>query len=313
MNTTFIPISFKEKIQKIRKKIKINSNLNKNLKKPNWIKIKIPTNLQKIKYTNNILRKNNLYTVCEEASCPNITECFHHGTATFMILGKICTRRCSFCNVNYGRPKNLNQEEPEKLSKAIKEMNLKYVVITSVNRDDLKDGGASHFYKCIRLIRLKNPNIKIEILVPDFRNCINKALKILSNSVPDVFNHNLESVPRLYKKVRPGANYYESLKLLRKFKKFHPNIPTKSGLMLGLGEKKSEIMQVLNDLRNNKVTMLTLGQYLQPTKYHLPVKRYIDLKEFHEIKEKAIEMGFKSAFCGPFVRSSYHAELQNKI
>lgn len=280
------------------------------LKKPFWLKIKLPSDFSKIKKIKNNLRKNNLYTVCEEASCPNITECFNKGTATFMILGSICTRRCTFCNVSKGRPVELDKSEPIKLADTIFDMNLKYVVITSVDRDDLKDGGASHFSSCIKSIRVKNPNIKIEILVPDFRGCMDLALSNLNKSLPNVFNHNIENVPRLYKQVRPGANYNNSLLLLSSFKKLHPYIPTKSGMMLGLGETKKEIIKVMEDLRKNQVDMLTVGQYLRPSIKHIPVKRYVNEEEFAEIKKKALDIGFSNVACGPFVRSSYHAELQ---
>lgn len=280
------------------------------LKKPLWIKIKFPSDYSKIQKIKEKLRSNNLFTVCEEAACPNITECFNRGTATFMILGSICTRRCSFCNVKNGRPMPINKLEPIKLAKTIFDMDLKYVVITSVDRDDLHDGGAEHFGKCIKLIRTKNPNIKIEILVPDFRNCVDVALKKIKKYPPDVFNHNLENVPRLYSVIRPGANYNNSLSLLFKFKKNNPNIPTKSGLMVGLGETNKEIINVMKDLRSSKVNMLTIGQYLRPSKNNYPVQRYVSKKEFYKMKQKAFEMGFTHVTCGPLVRSSYHAELQ---
>ncbi|BGI51026.1 MAG: lipoyl synthase [Arsenophonus endosymbiont of Ceratovacuna japonica] len=290
----------------------IKTDYTKILPKPEWIKIKLPVVSNKIKKIKNIMRTHNLYSICEEASCPNITECFNYGTATFMILGTICTRHCPFCNVTHGRPNNTDPNEPERLAEIIKNMKLKYVVITSVNRDDLRDGGAKHFSKSIIAIRKQNPNIKIEILVPDFRGCVDKALKILSIIPPDIFNHNIENVPRIYHQVRPGANYKSSLYLLKKFQKMNPNIPTKSGLMVGLGETNEEILEVMHDLRNNNVTMLTLGQYLQPSQYHLSIKRYVSLKEFEELKKKAIKMGFTHAACGPLVRSSYHADLQAK-
>lgn len=282
------------------------------LKKPSWLKIKLPKNFFNINRVRFQLRNNHLNTVCEEAACPNITECFNKKTATFMILGKICTRRCSFCNVQYGRPSLVDKQEPKKIANTIFDMKLKHVVITSVNRDDLHDGGAKHFVKCIHEIRKKIPNITIEILVPDFRNCVNNAIDILNNNLPDIFNHNIESVPRLYKKVRPGANYKKSLTLLKKFKIFNPHIPTKSGIMIGLGEKKHELINVLNDLYINGVSMLTIGQYLQPTKYHVPVKKYFTISEFHQIKKQAISIGFKYVASGPLVRSSYHADLQIK-
>ncbi|MGP1930625.1 MAG: lipoyl synthase [Arsenophonus sp. ET-YP4-MAG3] len=282
------------------------------LPKPKWLKIKLPIDSSKIKKIKNTIRKNKLHTVCEEASCPNLAECFNHGTATFMILGAICTRRCPFCDVAHGRPNILDQNEPIKLAEIIKDMKLKYVVITSVDRDDLRDGGAKHFTDSINAIRKKNPNIKIETLVPDFRGCMNRALTILSTAPPDVFNHNLESIPRIYHQIRPGANYKMSLQLLKNFKKIHPEIPTKSGLMVGLGENNEEIIDVMYDLRHHNVTMLTLGQYLQPSRYHLSVKRYVSPNEFKKIKNKAIKMGFTHVACGPLVRSSYHADLQIK-
>ncbi|MBX4180924.1 lipoyl synthase [Sodalis sp. CWE] len=282
------------------------------LRKPLWMKIKLPVDSAIMQDVKSVIHKNNLHTVCEEASCPNLPKCFHRGTATFMILGAICTRHCSFCKVAHGRPTAPNLSEPEKLAQTIADMKLKYVVITSVNRDDLHDGGAQHFSKCITAIRSKNPNILIEILVPDFRKCMNRALEMLNATPPDIFNHNLESVPRLYRTVRAGANYYCSLKLLETFKVFHPKIPTKSGLMVGLGETNEEIINVMRDLRRHGVTLLTLGQYLQPSSQHLPVKRYVSLSEFKEMKQEALSMGFLRASCGPFVRSSYHADLQIK-
>ena len=280
------------------------------LKKPDWMKIKIPVHSTNIAHIKSTMRKHGLHSVCEEASCPNLAECFNHGTATFMILGDICTRRCPFCDVAHGRPLPPDREEPVKLAQTIQEMKLRYVVITSVDRDDLKDGGASHFADCTREIRALSPNIKVEMLTPDFRGCIDKAVEVLSDNPPDVFNHNLENIPRLYKKIRPGANYVGSLKLLSAFKEKHPDIPTKSGLMVGLGETNEELIQVLKDLRTHGVTMLTLGQYLQPSKYHLPVERYVSPEEFDELKQIALGMGFTHAACGPFVRSSYHADLQ---
>ncbi|MFP3019663.1 MAG: lipoyl synthase [Arsenophonus sp.] len=290
----------------------VTTNYTKNLCKPEWIKIKLPADTSRIKKIKNEMHKNGLHSVCEEASCPNLSECFNNGTTTFMILGTICTRRCPFCDVFHGRPNDLDPNEPIKLAKTIKDMGLKYVVITSVDRDDLHDGGAKHFADSIIAIREKNPKIKIEILVPDFRGRMDRALTILSTAPPDVFNHNLENVPRIYRQVRPGANYELSLKLLKKFKQIHPEIPTKSGLMLGLGENNEEIFDVMRDLRRHGVTMLTLGQYLQPSKHHLSVKRYVTPKEFKEMKNKAITMGFTYAACGPLVRSSYHAGLQEK-
>lgn len=280
------------------------------LKKPDWMRIKLSAQTDNIRHIKNTMRKHGLHSVCEEASCPNLAECFNHGTATFMILGDICTRRCPFCDVAHGRPLPPDQKEPIKLAKTIAEMRLHYVVITSVDRDDLKDGGAKHFADCTKEIRALSPNIKIETLTPDFRGCIDDAVEILTSNPPDVFNHNLENIPRLYKKIRPGASYDGSLELLAKFKSAHPDIPTKSGLMVGLGESNEELIQVLKDLRSHGVTMLTLGQYLQPSKFHLPVERYVSPVEFEQLKQIALAMGFTHAACGPFVRSSYHADLQ---
>ncbi|MGL4379572.1 MAG: lipoyl synthase [Vibrio sp.] len=282
------------------------------LRKPEWMRIKLPSDSQRIQDIKAAMRKNSLHSVCEEASCPNLAECFNHGTATFMILGAICTRRCPFCDVAHGRPNAPEAQEPQKLAQTIRDMQLKYVVITSVDRDDLRDGGAQHFAACNREIRQLNPHIKIETLVPDFRGRMDVALAALQDNPPDVFNHNLETAPRLYRKVRPGANYKWSLELLRQFKQQHPHIPTKSGLMMGLGETKQEIIEVLQDLRAHGVTMLTLGQYLAPSRHHLPVERYVPPAEFDELKAIALELGFTHAACGPFVRSSYHADLQAK-
>jgi len=285
-------------------------NLQIKLKKPDWIKIKTPINTSRIHKIKSALRKNNLYSVCEEAHCPNLSECFNKGTATFMILGPICTRNCPFCAVSHGIPNPVNTKEPEKLSNAIFDMNINYVVITSVVRDDLYDGGAQHFVNCIQSIRNKN-QVKIEILVPDFRGRVDLVLKIFNQSLPDVFNHNIESIPRMYKIIRPGANYKKSLTLLESFKKKYVNIPTKSGLMLGLGETEKEIIQVMQDLYSSGVTLLTVGQYLQPSIHHFPVQRYIPPNEFKRIRKEALSIGFSNAFCGPFVRSSYHASFQS--
>ncbi len=282
------------------------------LKKPDWMKVKLPADTQRIQEIKSAMRKNNLHSVCEEASCPNLAECFNHGTATFMILGAICTRRCPFCDVGHGKPLPPDENEPLKLAKTIKEMGLKYVVITSVDRDDLRDGGAAHFVKCTQEIRALSPYIRIETLVPDFKGRMDTALELLKQDPPDVFNHNLETAPRLYRSVRPGANYQWSLNLLKSFKQMHPDIPTKSGLMMGLGESKEEIIEVLKDLRSHGVTMLTLGQYLAPSQHHLPVMRYVPPEEFDELKSIALSLGFTHAACGPFVRSSYHADLQAK-
>ncbi|WP_343188380.1 lipoyl synthase [Buchnera aphidicola (Ceratoglyphina bambusae)] len=288
---------------------KINKNI---LKKPKWIKTRFPINDIKIKKIKNILKKNNLYSVCEEALCPNIYECFGKKTLTFMILGDICTRKCAFCAVSKGRPKIIDVNEPKKIAKTVKKIKLKHVVITSVNRDDLKDGGANHFLECIKQLKKNSKKTIIEILVPDFKRCLNSAIEIISESPPNIFNHNIESVPRLYNKVRKGANYKNSIKLLKKFKIKNPNVLTKSGLMIGLGEKKSEIINVMKDLKKNKVNMITIGQYLQPSIYHTPVKKYFKIEEFEYYKNKAMEIGFDNAFCGPLVRSSYHSDLQAK-
>lgn len=288
-------------------------NISKELKplpKPTWMKIKLPIEYSRIQYIKKILREKGLNSVCEEASCPNIVNCFNHGTASFMILGVTCTRRCPFCDVSHGRPSALDKNEPKRLAEMIFDIGLRYVVVTSVNRDDLHDGGAQHFADCIQAIRFKNPNIKIEILVPDFRGCVETALNIIKTSLPDVFNHNLENVPRLYHQIRPGANYKLSLKLLERFKIENINLPTKSGLMVGLGETNEELIEVMHDLRAHGVTMLTLGQYLQPRNSSLVVKRYVTPKEFEYFKTIALSMGFTHVACGPFVRSSYHAELQ---
>jgi len=279
------------------------------LRKPEWIRMKVPDSarFQEIKQ---ILRENHLHTVCEEASCPNIGECFSGGTATFMVLGDICTRRCPFCDVAHGKPLAPDAQEPGNLARTIAAMHLKYVVITSVDRDDLHDGGAQHFVDCIQAVRSHSPQIRIEVLVPDFRGRLDRALEILTLAPPDVMNHNLETVPRLYKQARPGADYQNSLALLKSFRQRHPQVPTKSGLMLGLGETDDEILQVMQDLRAHGVTMLTLGQYLQPSAHHLPVLRYVTPASFATFEQKALAMGFTHAACGPMVRSSYHADLQ---
>lgn len=278
-------------------------------RKPEWIRMKVPDSAR-FREIKQILRDNNLHTVCEEASCPNIGECFSGGTATFMILGDVCTRRCPFCDVAHGKPLPPDVEEPEKLARTIAAMRLKYVVITSVDRDDLRDGGAKHFVDCIRASREHSPSLKIEVLVPDFRGRLDTALEVLSEAPPDVMNHNLETVPRLYKQARPGADYMHSLKLLADFKARFPEIPTKSGLMLGLGETDEEILEVMRDLRAHNVDMLTLGQYLQPSAHHLPVLRFVTPDRFKWFEEQALAMGFTQAACGPMVRSSYHADQQ---
>ena len=279
------------------------------MRKPEWIRMKVPDSarFQEIKQ---VLRENKLHTVCEEASCPNIGECFSNGTATFMILGDICTRRCPFCNVSHGKPLPPDLNEPKSLASTIAQMRLRYVVITSVDRDDLVDGGAQHFVDCIRETRALSPEIKIEVLVPDFRGRLQTAVEILKVSPPDVMNHNLETVPRLYKQARPGAAYQNSLDLLKVFGQLHPKVPTKSGLMLGLGETDEEILEVMRDLRAHGVTMLTLGQYLQPSPHHLPVLRFVTPERFVQFEQEALAMGFTHAACGPMVRSSYHADTQ---
>lgn len=279
------------------------------LKMPCWIRAKSPSHPDVLRLKE-ILREQKLHTVCEEASCPNLGECFAHGTATFLILGDLCTRRCPFCDVGHGKPLPPDLDEPRHLAETIAAMKLKYVVITSVDRDDLRDGGARHFSECIRAVREKSPDTKIEILTPDFRGRLETALDELDAALPDVMNHNLETVPRLYKAARPGADYAHSLKLLKDFKVRHPGIPTKSGLMVGLGETDEEILDVMRDLRAHDTDMLTIGQYLQPSVAHLPVLRYVTPEQFRMFELAAQEMGFKQAACGPMVRSSYHADLQ---
>jgi lipoic acid synthetase len=280
------------------------------LKKPDWIRVKAGSPTTRFYEIKDILRKNNLVTVCEEASCPNIGECFGKGTATFMIMGDKCTRRCPFCDVGHGRPDPLDVNEPANLARTIADLKLSYVVITSVDRDDLRDGGAGHFVDCIRETRALSPKTQIEVLVPDFRGRDDRALEILKAAPPDVMNHNLETVPRLYKEVRPGSDYQFSLQLLKKFKALFPHVPTKSGLMVGLGETDEEILQVMREMREHNIEMLTLGQYLAPSSSHLPVKRYVHPDTFKMFEEKAYEMGFKHAAVGAMVRSSYHADQQ---
>jgi lipoyl synthase len=283
--------------------------LQQRLRKPEWIRVKSGSG-QGYHDVKRMLREHNLHTVCEEASCPNIGECFGKGTATFMILGDVCTRRCPFCDVAHGKPLPPDVSEPENLARSIGLLKLKYVVITSVDRDDLRDGGAQHFADCLNAIRASSPATRLEILVPDFRGRLDEALDALSASLPDVLNHNLETVPRLYKLARPGADYAHSLKLLKDFKARFPGIPTKSGLMLGLGETDEEVLQVMRDLRAHDVDMLTIGQYLQPSDGHLPVLRYAPLESFTMFEQAAKEMGFSHAACGPMVRSSYFADEQ---
>jgi lipoyl synthase len=279
------------------------------LAKPDWIRVRLG-NGERFQEIKRILREHRLHTVCEEASCPNIGECFGKGTATFMILGDLCTRRCPFCDVAHGKPLAPDADEPANLARTIAALKLRYVVITSVDRDDLRDGGAAHFAECIRAVRGLSPRTRIEVLVPDFRGRLGIALDVLSGAPPDVMNHNLETVPRLYRQARPGADYANSLKLLKDFKSRFPAIPTKSGLMVGLGETDEEILEVMRDLRAHDVGMLTIGQYLQPSPHHLPVARYVEPAIFDEFARRAREMGFAHAACGPLVRSSYHADQQ---
>ncbi len=282
------------------------------LRKPEWIRVKAPTGEHAARFTEikTILREHNLHSVCEEASCPNIGECFGKGTATFMIMGDICTRRCPFCDVGHGRPNPLDVDEPKNLAKTIAALRLKYVVITSVDRDDLRDGGAGHFVECIKQVRELSPQTQIEVLVPDFRGRVDKALAILEAAPPDVMNHNMETVPRLYKQARPGSDYAHSLALLRDFKAKFPAVPTKSGLMVGLGETDEEILAVMRDMRAHHIDMLTIGQYLQPSQNHLPVLRYVHPDTFAMFEREAYAMGFKHAAVGAMVRSSYHADKQ---
>lgn len=280
-------------------------------RKPDWLRVRMGNNAE-VKRIKEKLRHHKLASVCEEASCPNLGECFSHGTATFMIMGDICTRRCPFCDVAHGRPNALSSDEPRELAEAITDMGLKYVVITSVDRDDLRDGGAQHFADCIRETRERSDTIQIETLVPDFRGRMDIAIDILKDNPPDVFNHNLETVPRLYKKVRPGADYAWSLELLKRYKAVRPEVRTKSGLMVGVGETNEEIIEVMHDLRAHDVNMITIGQYLQPSRDHLPVDRFVTPDEFREFERIAKELGFSHVASGPLVRSSYHADLQAK-
>jgi lipoyl synthase len=284
--------------------------LGQTLKKPAWIRVKAGSPATRFYEIKNILRQHNLHTVCEEASCPNIGECFGKGTATFMIMGDKCTRRCPFCDVGHGRPDPLDADEPINLARTIAALKLSYVVITSVDRDDLKDGGAQHFVECIRATRELSPSTRIEALVPDFRGRLERALQVLEAAPPNVMNHNLETVPRLYRHARPGSDYAHSLKLLAEFKRVVPDVPTKSGVMVGLGETDDEILQVMRDLRAHQVDMLTVGQYLSPSTYHLPVSRYVHPDTFRMFETEAQRMGFSHAACGPLVRSSYHADQQ---
>ena len=296
----------KEKLARIPIKIEETTNP---LRKPAWIRVKLPS-AGKIEKIKNMLRDKDLYSVCEEANCPNLPECFSMGTATFMIMGDKCTRRCSFCDVAHGKPDPLDLNEPKHLAETIADMALKYVVITSVDRDDLRDGGSEHYVNCILAIREKNPNIKIEILVPDFRGRMDVALDNLAKAPVEVFNHNIETAPRLYKQARPGSSYEWSLQLLQNYKIRFPDIPTKSGIMLGLGETNEEVIEVMKDLRAHDVDRITMGQYLQPSRYHLPVARYVTPDEFNQLGKIAESLGFDHVASGPLVRSSYHADKQ---
>ncbi len=295
-----------DKVSRIPVKVQPTTEVKR---KPSWIRAKVPSGpgVTRIKQ---ILRQRQLSSVCEEAQCPNLGECFSHGTATFMVMGDICTRRCPFCDVAHGKPLALDADEPRQLAEAIAEMSLRYVVITSVDRDDLRDGGAGHFAACVDAVRRLTPDTAIEILVPDFRGRMQVALEQFADNPPDVFNHNLETVPRLYRQARPGADYQWSLDLLKQFKAQHPAVPTKSGIMLGLGETRAEVEQVMQDLRDHDCEMLTLGQYLQPTRDHLPVDRFVTPGEFDELRVLGERMGFSNVASGPMVRSSYHADLQ---
>lgn len=295
-----------EKVERIPVKVIPTENF---LRKPEWMRIRVSSS-PKVQEIKSILRKNKLSTVCEEAACPNLSECFGNGTATFMIMGEICTRRCPFCDVGHGKPNKLDLDEPKSLAEAIHEMKLRYVVVTSVDRDDLRDGGAQHFADCIREAKILSPDLKVEVLVPDFRGRMQVALDILSSTPPDIFNHNMETVSRLYREARPGANYEWSLKLLHEYKLSNPSVPTKSGLMVGLGETKDELMRTLDDLRDHEVEMITIGQYLQPSKSHLPVERFVHPDEFAEYAEYGYRLGFNHVASGPLVRSSYHADKQ---
>lgn len=278
-------------------------------RKPDWIRAKAPIGPE-VSRLKKLLRQHRLHTICEEAACPNLGECFGHGTATFLIMGDICTRRCPFCDVAHGRPGPLDPREPEQLAEAVGEMKLRHVVVTSVDRDDLRDGGAGHFAACIRALRTQAPQTQIEVLVPDFRRRMDRAMEALQAAAPDIFNHNLETVPRLYRAARPGADYRWSLRLLERFKEEHPAVPTKSGLMLGLGETIAEVEEVMSDLREHGCDMLTLGQYLQPGIGYLPVQRFVTPAEFDSLGKKARAMGFTQVASGPMVRSSYHADRQ---
>jgi len=301
-----VPIRRAEKVARIPVKVVPRAEV---LKKPAWMKIRLPSQTQATK-VRELLRTKKLYTVCEEAACPNLPECFGHGTATFMILGQVCTRRCPFCEVGHGRPLPVEAAEAQHLAEAVRAMDLRYVVITSVDRDDLRDGGAQHFIDCTRAVRAAQPDIKVEVLTPDFRGRVERALVILGEGLPDVFNHNVETVPRLYRQARPGADYQGSLNLLKDFAERYPSIPTKSGLMVGLGETTAEIHEAMRDLRAHGCKMLTIGQYLAPSNSHLPVERYYPPEEFDALREFGESIGFSHVASGPFVRSSYHADQQ---
>lgn len=281
------------------------------VRKPDWIRVRVPANGQ-VSRIKSLLREQKLHTVCEEAACPNLPECFGNGTATFMIMGDICTRRCAFCDVAFGRPNPLDDEEPRHLAHTVTALGLRYVVITSVDRDDLPDGGAMHFAHCIRAIRQQSAATRIEILTPDFRGCHDRALDALGDALPDVFNHNIETVPELYRTIRPGARYAHSLSLLETFAKRFPDTPAKSGIMLGLGETRAQVEATLEDLRRHQVSMLTIGQYLQPSRHHAPVVRYVHPDEFQHYAQLARQLGFTQVASGPMVRSSYHADLQHQ-
>ena len=308
-NTAYDPTKKQKAFDKVSR-IPVKVEHSETLKKPEWIRVKAASSSTRFGEIKKILREHELFTVCEEASCPNIGECFGKGTATFMIMGDKCTRRCPFCDVGHGRPDPLDVNEPRNLAKTIAALKLKYVVITSVDRDDLRDGGAQHFADCINHTRELSPNTQIEVLVPDFRGRLQIALDIFQTALPDVMNHNLETVPRLYKEARPGADYLHSLKLLKDFKTLYPNTTTKSGLMVGLGETDEEILEVMRDMRAHDIDMLTIGQYLAPSGHHIPVRRYVHPDVFKMFEQKAYEMGFTHAAVGAMVRSSYHADAQ---
>jgi lipoic acid synthetase len=308
-NTTYDATQKQKAFDKVSR-IPVKVEHSETLRKPEWIRVRAASSSSQFTEIKKILREHNLFTVCEEASCPNIGECFGKGTATFMIMGDKCTRRCPFCDVGHGRPDPLDVDEPANLAKTIAAMKLKYVVITSVDRDDLRDGGAAHFAQCINQTRELSPHTQVEVLVPDFRGRLEIALDIFKNALPDVMNHNLETVPRLYKEARPGADYQHSLKLLKDFKAMYPQAITKSGLMVGLGETDEEILEVMRDMRAHNIEMLTIGQYLAPSGHHIPVRRYVHPDVFKMFEQKAYEMGFTHAAVGAMVRSSYHADAQ---